>query len=82
MTSMSFLLENQIEFGKFFENIYENGQFVEAESESKGRYASLVEMNELPEFSLDKAMIRKLGQRKWPLLDVDDDKVFLKRVFS
>lgn len=33
MTSMSFLLENQIEFGKFFENIYENGQFTEADAE-------------------------------------------------
>ena len=33
MTSMSFLLENEIEFGKFFENIYENGQFTEADSE-------------------------------------------------
>ena len=31
MTSMKYLLEHEIDFGRFFENIYENGQFAEGE---------------------------------------------------
>lgn len=60
MTSMKYLLEHEIDFGRFFENIYENGQFAEGE-DLKNRYCNMVEMNDLPEFSKDKAIIRKLG---------------------
>ena len=62
MTSMNLLLHEQVEFGKFFENNYENKQFA-ANEELKNRYSNLCDMAELPEFSEDKCVIRKLGNR-------------------
>ena len=42
----------------------------------------MVEMNELPEYSKDKAVIRILQHRTWPLMDVDTNENFLRRKFN
>lgn len=39
-------------------------------------------MNELPEYSKDKAVIRILQHRVWPLMDVNSDEGFLRRKFT
>ena len=48
----------------------------------KNRYANLVEMNELPEYSKDISSIRILYHRWWPLMDVNDDQSYLSRLFN
>lgn len=81
MISMRFMLREQVNFGKFFQNIFEEGQF-SVEEIKKNRYANLVEMNELPEYSKDKSVIRILWHRWWPLMDVNDDQAYLERLFN
>ena len=48
----------------------------------KNRYCNMIEMNELPEYSKDKAVIRILQHRTWPLMDVDTNENFLRRKFN
>lgn len=59
MTSMKFMLQDDVNFGKFFQNIYEEGSFG-VEELKRNRYCNMIEMNELPEYSKDKAVIRIL----------------------
>ena len=75
---MNLMLDDEVIFGKFFHNIYEEGRF-STEELKKNRYCNLVEMNQLPEYAKDKHCIRLLGRRKWPLIDFDRDEDFLNR---
>lgn len=81
MISMKFMIQDEINFGKFFQNIYEEGSFGVEELE-QNRYCNMVEMNELPEYSKDKSVIRILQHRTWPLMDVNENGSFLRRKFT
>ena len=80
MISMKFMFEEQIDFGKFFHNNYEDRRFLT--NVRNNRFCNLVEMHELPEYSHDRAVIRILQHRKWPLMDVNDSERFLRLKFA
>ena len=52
MISMKYMLREEINFGKFFTNIYEEGHFGVDELKLS-RYCNMVNMHELPEYSKD-----------------------------
>lgn len=76
MICMEKMLEKNIYFGKFFENEYDPGSLTFVQTHNK--YCNMVVMDELPEISYDKAMIRLLREKEWPILDFDDDKNYLR----
>jgi hypothetical protein len=82
LNMLSTLIQNEIEIDMFFQNEQQFGVFVSDEFHM--HFATLIDMQELPESSKDQAVIRLLGDKNKYIkaFDEQDSRAFMSRFFT
>ena len=78
LNSMNILLKNQVDFSSFFE-IQNNEMYYDNKKQS---YCTPLFINDLPESSRDKAVIRLLGMKSNTFFDKQNDTDFMFKIFN